>query len=299
MLGGAGDDTYFVDNVGDQVAEVAGEGFDTIAASVSYALGAGAEVELLTTGNIGGTAAINLTGNELGNEIWGNAGNNILNGGAGNDSLLGFDGNDTLVGGAGIDVMIGGTGDDTYFVTDAGDRVIEAAGEGSDTVAASVSYTLGAGAQVELLTTGDTAGTAAIDLTGNELDNAIWGNAGNNVLDGGAGNDTLLGFAGNDTFQFTTALNAATNVDFIAGFVSGQDRIVLDDAVFTGLTPGALSADAFVSGSAAADAGDRIIYDAATGALSFDPDGTGATLATQFALLPVGTTLTAADFMVI
>ena len=57
---------------------------------------------------------------------------------------------------------------------------------------------------------------------------------------------------------------------------AGTDRIALDDAVFTGLGLGALNANAFVIGTAAADADDRIVYDSATGALSFDADGTGA-----------------------
>ena len=71
-----------------------------------------------------------------------------------------------LDGGAGADTMSGGAGNDTYVVDDAGDVVTEAAGEGTDTVRARVSYTLGANVENLTLT-----GTGAINGTGNALDN--------------------------------------------------------------------------------------------------------------------------------
>jgi Ca2+-binding RTX toxin-like protein len=51
--------------------------------------------------------------------------------------------------------------------------------------------------------------------------------------------------------------------------------------------------------SAAADAGDRIIYTKGTGALSYDPDGTGSTHATQFATLSAGLNLSDANFQIV
>ncbi|HEY5712574.1 MAG TPA: calcium-binding protein [Allosphingosinicella sp.] len=307
LAGGTGNDSMFVDDAGDIILEAAGEGFDVVAAGVTYALGTGAEVELLTTGFIAGTAAIDFTGNEFANQIWGNDGVNILNGGGGNDALFGFGGNDTLNGGA---------GDDTMFVDNVGDIIVEAAGQGNDTVAAGVDYTLSAGAEIELITTGFIGGTAPINFGGNELANQIWGNDGANSINGGGGNDALFGFGGNDTlnggtgsdalfggngadtFAFTTALGAA-NVDLIADFVSGTDKIALDDAIFTGLGLGALNANAFVNGSTAQDADDRILYDAATGNLFFDADGNGAGAAVLFATLQGHPVLAASDFQVI
>ena len=50
--------------------------------------------------------------------------------------------------------------------------------------------------------------------------------------------------------------------------------------------------------SAAGDATDRIIYDAATGNIFYDPDGTGAAAATLFATVDPGTALTHADFLI-
>ena len=223
LLGGTGDDFYIVDSAGDVVIEASGEGNDIVAASISYALLAGQHVELMFTGEVAGTNAINLTGNELANQIWGNNGVNALSGGDGNDTLLGFGGDDAIDGGAGADGLLGGTGNDSYSVDHAGDIIIEAQNEGNDTVSASVSYALNGGAHVELLTAGPVAGTGAINLTGNELAQQIWGNEGVNTLAGGDGGDTLLGFGGNDY------LDGGTGVDAMTGG-AGDDTYIVDNA---------------------------------------------------------------------
>jgi Ca2+-binding RTX toxin-like protein len=149
-----------------------------------------------------------------------------------------------------------------------------------------------------VLSTDSWQSTNAINLTGSNTSNTIYANAGANVLNGGGGNDVLNGFEGADRFDFTTALGAG-NVDFIADLVSGLDMIGLDDAVFTGLAPGALNPNAFRLGASAQDADDRILYDPATGALYFDADGSGAGAAVQFAQVQAGTIITAGDFIVI
>jgi Ca2+-binding RTX toxin-like protein len=119
-----------------------------------------------------------------------------LRGGEGDDLLIGEGGNDRLTGGAGLDRLRGGEGDDFYEVTDAGDRVFEAAGEGWDNVIATVSQRLGA--NVEQL---NLIGTDAIDGFGNELDNVIYGNDGANLLSGGDGADLLVGAGGADRMR--------------------------------------------------------------------------------------------------
>lgn len=205
MIGGAGDDTYVVDSATDTVTELAGEGVDTVQASVTHALAA--NVENLTLLDVGG--AIDGTGNDLDNVLVGNASANVLTGGAGSDYLAGNAGNDTLDGGTGADIMIGGAGSDTYVVDDAGDVVIELAGQGTDIVQSSIGYVLGDHLEKLTLT-----GTAAIDGTGNALDNTLTGNAAANTLIGGAGNDTLNGGAGADTL--------------IGG--TGDDTYVVDNA---------------------------------------------------------------------
>ena len=281
LLGFGGNDRYFVDSAGDRVYESIGGGVDRVLTSTSYTLAAGAEVEMLTTTDNYGTAAIDLTGNGFDQAIYGNEGNNVLTGGGGTDDLLGFG------------------GDDWYFVDSAGDRVYEAVGGGSDRVLASTGYTLAADAEIEVLKTADDLGGSAINLTGSSFAQVILGNDGSNVLDGKGGADDLFGLGGSDTFAFTSAIGPGTgNVDTIRDFVSGVDKISLDDAVFTALTPGVLSASAFVLGTAAQDADDRIVYDAGTGHLLYDADGAGGVQALLFATLTGGPALVAADIFV-
>ena len=86
-------------------------------------------------------------------------------------------------------------GDDTYVVDNASDVVAEALNAGIDQVQSGISYTLTANVESLTLT-----GAAAINGTGNVLDNIIIGNAAANVLNGGAGADTMSGGAGNDTY---------------------------------------------------------------------------------------------------
>jgi Ca2+-binding RTX toxin-like protein len=198
MSGGAGNDTYYVTDSSDAVIELAGEGNDRIAASVSYVLLAGSAVELIEAVNQSATNPINLTGNAFNNVIVGNNGVNVLRTGGGNDTLYGLGGDDHLVGSSSSSIMYGGAGNDNYYVFDSADRVFEAAGEGNDRIAAEVSYTLLAGSAVETLEANTLSSTAALDFTGNALDNILVGNNGANVLRGGGGSDRLYGYGGND-----------------------------------------------------------------------------------------------------
>jgi len=186
MAGGKGNDSYIVDNSGDVINELANGGTDTVIASADYTLGANLENLTLT-----GTGNINGTGNELNNDIFGTSGNNILDGGAGADG------------------MVGGLGNDTYIVDNSGDLVVENAGEGTDTVQSSISYTLGANVENLIL-------TGSSDLTGT-------GNAGNNVIIGNSGNDTLDGKGGADTLDGSAGQNNVYIVDDANDVVIGSN----------------------------------------------------------------------------
>jgi RTX calcium-binding nonapeptide repeat (4 copies) len=151
MEGGPGNDTYFVDNGDDLVIERPGEGRDVVYSSVDYTLASGSHVEAVLANTPNPTTGINLTGNELAQELWGNDGVNILSGGGGNDTLIGFG------------------GDDIYFVGNREVVIVEGENAGRDIVYASTSYALTHGQEIEALLARDLAGTTAINLTGNEL----------------------------------------------------------------------------------------------------------------------------------
>src|SRR4029450_2328612 len=122
---------------------------------------------------------------------------------------------DHLDGSEGADTMIGGIGNDAYIVENAGDVVIESAGEGYDTVSAEISYTLAANVEALRLDRTD----LSLSGTGNDLDNFIQGNDGANTLDGGLGADDLRG-GGSDDFVFGGAGDDALYGD------AGNDRVV-------------------------------------------------------------------------
>ena len=70
--------------------------------------------------------------------------------------------------------------------------------------------------------------------------------------------------------------------------------------MFAAIPLGVLAAGRCVTGTAAVDATDRIIYDSVTGKLFYDADGSGGAAAqVQFALLDSGLGLTAADFVIV
>ena len=193
LLGGAGSDFYEVDNAGDVVTEASGEGTDTVNTTLAaYTLGANVERLVYT-----GAGIFVGTGNELGNVITGGAGDDSLNGAGGADTLNGGAGNDTLNGGAGADAMRGNDGDDTYEVDNAGDTVVENAGQGLDTVRVALNtYVLSANVENLIF-----VGAGSFNGTGNTAANVITGGAGNDTLDGGSGNDTLIGGGGADTLR--------------------------------------------------------------------------------------------------
>ncbi len=225
LEGGDGNDVYIVQDAGDLIVEKANlgaGGYDRVFASVSYTLST--QVEELT---LTGAANLTATGNTGANTLNGNAGHNLLNGGDGADR------------------MIGGLGDDTYYVDHSQDAVIEAAGEGIDTIVSFMSISVASplAANVENLLLAEVP--AAKDGAGNQLSNLIVGNStanklygygGDDALRGGAGNDTLDGGEGNDTAVFSgnrasyTITGSLTNRT-VVGAAEGTDTLLNVEAL--------------------------------------------------------------------
>ena len=150
LVGGAGDDVYWIANGQDVITENANSGWDAVWSSATYTLAANVEeLDLLGTANINGT---------------GNSGDNYLSGNSGKNVLTGGDGNDTLAGNAGADTLVGGNGADQFVFSAAatnGLDVIQDFVHGVDQLVFSkADYGFGAG---HVLTASEfTAGTSAV-----------------------------------------------------------------------------------------------------------------------------------------
>ncbi|MDZ3833690.1 MAG: right-handed parallel beta-helix repeat-containing protein [Sphingopyxis sp.] len=175
----------------------------------------------------------------------------------GDSRLEGGAGNDTLTGGGQKSQLAGGDGDDIYFVKTANDVVIEEVNGGSDSVYASIDYTLPANVEtLRLLGEGLTGtgndldnrmvGTTGTDrfygMDGNDKiqglggDDWMWGGNGDDNLSGDDGDDHLFGEAGNDT------LLGGNGNDFLWG---GDGNDILEGGAGSDVMTGGAGADEF------------------------------------------------------
>ncbi|HYG30658.1 MAG TPA: calcium-binding protein [Allosphingosinicella sp.] len=225
-----GDDFINVENGADEVD--GGSGFDTLFVNYIDATGP------VVSGAPSGTLADGYSGTVT------SAGRSVaysgierlqLVGGASNDDLRGGAGIDTFNGNGGADTMTGGNGNDIYFVENAGDVVVELAGEGTDEIRTFLAVQNLAGTNVENL-----RAMSGIDheFRGNESNNIVTGGAGRDVvyLQQG-GNDRVSGLAGNDTFFYGATFTAA---DVVQGG-DGIDGLILQGAYSLTLGTGATS----------------------------------------------------------
>lgn len=195
VLGGTGDDSFYVDDTALSLVENTGEGTDHVFSDVSWLLDANFEYLTLL-----GTQDINGTGNGLDNVITGNAGDNGIRGQSGHDTLNGAQGDDALLGGAGDDALNGGSGDDMLRGGANNDRL---SGDDGDDM-----------------------------LRGGIGRDVLIGGDGDDVLIGGAGRDDMYGNDGSDVFRFLNVVDSpdvgnARSTDRIFGFDQGEDVIDL------------------------------------------------------------------------
>jgi Ca2+-binding RTX toxin-like protein len=287
------------------------------------------KVSIALEGTAGKDALYGTRGSDT---IGGGAGDDVIGG----KSLLHVeDGNDQLSGGAGSDILYGGPGDDLLDGGEGMDTVTfdpDVVGLTMPTkVGARVDLSLTSVQNTRyghdtFVSIEDLVGTSKADrFKGNAEKNSFWGHAGhdrlwgrdgddyldggagkdrlagdagNDTLAGGTGNDVLTGGAGDDVFTFTVKTKARGGVDRITDFEQGEDKIALVDPRLKPFKDGgALAAGSFTTGTAAADRDDRVIYDAETGVLSFDPDGSGSAAAFKIARLAKGLALSHDDFI--
>jgi Ca2+-binding RTX toxin-like protein len=271
---------------------------------------------------LGSTWDDRLLGNDVAHELHGGFGNDTLEGNGGNDTLTGSFGDDVLSGGAGTDFAVFVSRASDYAITVGDDGVVTIrdvrAGTGTDRLTG-IEFAQFDDRIVDLSTLTRVSGgeatnpvpqaplvapipiqfaAAPLTLKGSRKADVLVGGAGNDLLNGGLGKDRLTGGEGSDVFVFSTKLKA--NVDRLLDFSGADDMIQLSKAVFGKLQKGVLSKDAFRVGAKAVDADDRIVFNAKTGALSYDADGSGtAYAAVTFAKVKAGTHLAADDFFVL
>jgi Ca2+-binding RTX toxin-like protein len=284
LNGGAGIDyvTYDDANWGNLLIRL-----DNAALNTGAAAG---DTYLSIEGIIGGLGSDTIYGAATLDTLLGGGGEDVLYGAAGNDSLVGGDGGDRLAGGAGADRLIGGGGAGVDYASyeDAnwGDLVISLANPSLNTSAA-------AGDTYSTIE-GVIGGRGNDTILGDANRNYLYGRSGNDTIDGGLGNDSLSGQVGADSFRFTTALSK-TNLDTINDFTHGEDKILLSQAIFAGIGT-TLDVNEFgVTGPST-----LIVYNQATGQLSYDAGGSGGGMAAiAFAKVAAGTVLDTSDFLMI
>lgn len=135
-------------------------------------------------------------------------------------------------------------------------------------------------------------------LSGRAGDDWLRGGAGTDTLEGGAGNDRIAGGAGRDLLTggagvdvFVLRHARGVHADTITDFGQGADRLLLAGSLFDGLDTTAFAA------AGAETAETRLIWNAATGQLSFDPDGAGEAARRPIATLTPGSDLDTGDLL--
>jgi Ca2+-binding RTX toxin-like protein len=239
LIGGAGNDTFGIDSAADVVVEYSGQGIDTVLVGLAgYTLGSNIEsafVTLAGDATLTGNSLDNTLGSGRGNTVLiGGSGNDTADygqsgaavtvdlrataaqstGGSATDTLLsieglrgsrfddrltGDDGANLLDGGTGADTLTGGAGNDRYVVDSAGDVVIEAPGEGADTVAvivtSAIDVTVADGIERIVAEAPQSTAATGTRIAGNALDNEF-------IVTSVLGDATLVGGDGDDSLEF-------------------------------------------------------------------------------------------------
>jgi Ca2+-binding RTX toxin-like protein len=262
LIGGTGDDTYEVYNIGETVVESSRSGIDTVNVDFSdynehYFLAENVEnlnIEdgYYYSGYYGPFYFYDseVVGNSQSNTINGGSGGNTISGMNGADTIYGNDGNDVLDGGGGTDYLDGGDGTDTVLYTsnttpvrvDLTNGVVTFPGQNypAETVVSIENAQGGSGNDILI---GNSDGNVLTGNNGNDNlagrigNDELYGGAGNDSLDGGDGTDYLSGGAGTDTIIYTantTSLNinlASQSVSFPGQNWSAESLESIENAI--------------------------------------------------------------------
>ena len=199
LVGGAGNDTFVVNNPGDVVQDNFTGPNNVIQSAVSYTLPTNVNTLFLT-----GTAAIVGTGN------------------AGNDTLVANAGADTLIAGSGLATLVGGSGSDVFVVNNANDSIQLGTTFGNDTLQSSISYTLPTNVNTLVLT-----GSSALKGTANSGNDTLISNSGIDTLVGGAGSDVFVLNNASDVIQLGTGSSNVIEAAFNFTLPSTVNALVL------------------------------------------------------------------------
>ena len=322
--GGAGNDTasylkanrWVTVDLTKQSNQALGEGSDQLSG-----------IENVWGSNYGDT----IKGSLMANYLFGAYGNDTLIGLEGNDTVDGGEGNDSIDAGSGNDIIYGSL-EDTIDGGIGNDILSFEKISGYFSVTLTTNFT-----SIETIYLSDDSSAYRDNEIGREIYglnglDEIYGNGGNDTIYGGAGVDDLYGGAGNDVLyagdglidylnggegndriyvgtgendislgagQDTIYLGVSLN-SFVRKTVtdfSSEDKIAFSKEVFTKLV--SISAQNIVIGAnaRALDANDYIIYDSATGLLSYDKDGNGAAVSVVLMGLSNNLNITALNFM--
>jgi Ca2+-binding RTX toxin-like protein len=181
LNGGAGDDIYVIDNAGDSVVETT--------STTTYV----DQGHYTTTYTDQGYYRYLVRYDESGNAVY--------------SAAQGYDEwGSPLYTPQWVSVMV----PQTYWVPNVVAQTVVSDSGGVDTVNASVNYVLGTNQENLTLT-----GNAAINGTGNALNNVLTGNGAHNVLSGGSGSDTYLLGRGANTDTVQESDSTAGNTDVV------------------------------------------------------------------------------------
>ncbi|MEL6439667.1 MAG: tandem-95 repeat protein [Cyanobacteria bacterium J06621_8] len=172
----------------------------------------------------------------------------------------------------------------------------------ADDVIGSSTITINASdGETELVETNFTVSVIGVNpqgdlLLGGDGNDYLVGQQGNDTINGGAGSDHLAGGEGSDRFVFNSPNDG---VDTITDFSVKDDTFVFSAAGFdSNLASGIIGSQMFTVGNAAMSNEHRFIYDAGSGDLSYDSDGTGESKQVKIVSLNSGLALTHNNFYV-